>query len=149
MLHRMASPDECRLFLMIDPTSDLADLLKTNRNLWRKAMNKREKYVWNQMQTFLKTSYKDSEAQQYIHSAQARHTHWMSNNKGGFSVTAENDSEHDSPACGTLRCPERGWTRCGCNSRSIYKRGCRSHDASNVCKDGESAGILADLLKSV
>ena len=45
-------------------------------------MNKREKYVWDQMQTFLKTSYKDPEAQQYIHSAQVRHTHWMSNIKG-------------------------------------------------------------------
>lgn len=30
MLHTMASPDECRLFLMIDPTSDLADYLKDN-----------------------------------------------------------------------------------------------------------------------
>jgi len=30
MLHTMASPDECRLFLMIDPTSDLADYLKNN-----------------------------------------------------------------------------------------------------------------------
>ena len=45
-------------------------------------MNKREKYVWDQMQTFLKISYKDPEAQQYIHSAQVRHTHWMSNIKG-------------------------------------------------------------------
>lgn len=30
MLHTMASPDECRLFLMIDPTSNLADYLKDN-----------------------------------------------------------------------------------------------------------------------
>ena len=30
MLHAMASPDECRLFLMIDSTSDLADFLKDN-----------------------------------------------------------------------------------------------------------------------
>lgn len=30
MLHTMASPDECRLFLMIDPTNDLADFLEDN-----------------------------------------------------------------------------------------------------------------------
>ena len=30
MLHTMASPDECRLFLMIDPIGDLADYLNDN-----------------------------------------------------------------------------------------------------------------------
>ena len=44
-------------------------------------MSKRENNVWDQMETSLQSSFNDSEAQNYIHSAQALHAHWMANIK--------------------------------------------------------------------